>query len=87
MKYYKSKITINLIMMFLAIFSIIKFEIMDIQALSESSIIDIDNKVLSGATIEENFTDNGVIVVLNRQATRNFRDYTVEILPKLMRLG
>lgn len=52
--------------------------LMDIQTLAHSSINDIDAKVVSRATIEENFTDNAVIVVLNRQATRSFREYTVE---------
>jgi len=74
----KNKITINLIMIVLVISSIMTFGLMDIQILAHSSIIDIDTKVVSGATIEENFTDNGVIVVLKRQATRSFREYTVE---------
>lgn len=35
-------------------------------------------KIFSHASIEENFSDNAVIVVLNRQATHHFREYTIE---------
>ena len=74
----KYKITYNFIMIVLVISSIMTLGLMDIQTLTPPSIIDNDTKVVSEATIEENFTDNSVIVVLKRQATRSFREYSVE---------
>ena len=70
----KNKITIALI----AIVFVMMLGLMGKKTHAHASAIGIDAKVVSRATIEENFTDNAVIVVLNGQATRSFRKYTVE---------
>ncbi len=53
----KSKFYINFIAIVLVIASVMMLGLIDIQTLAHSSIIDIDAKVVSRATIEENFSD------------------------------
>ena len=75
----KNKITVAYLAIILIVASALIVALFNRQPfVAHASEIGIDTKVVSRATIEENFTDNAVIVVLNGQATRNFRQYTAE---------
>lgn len=36
----------------------------------------IDKKVISTATIEDDFADNAILIVLNKEETQKFKSYT-----------
>jgi len=75
----KNKITVAYLAIILIVASALIVALFNRQPfVAHAFEIGVDAKVVSGATIEENFTDNAVIVVLNGQATRNFRQYTAE---------
>lgn len=43
----------------------------------------IEQKIYCKATLEDNFADDKVIIVLNKEATRQFRTYTPEDFPEI----
>ena len=43
----------------------------------------VDQKIYNTATLEDDFTDDTVILVLNREATRRFEVYTPENFPEI----
>ena len=74
----KNKITVAYLAIILIVASALIVALFNRQPfVAHASEIGIDTKVVSRATIEENFTDNAVIVVLNDKP-RNFRQYTAE---------
>jgi len=50
---------------------------------SKSAIGEIEEKIYSNATMEKEFADDGVAIVLTKAASKNFRIYTPEDFPEI----
>lgn len=46
-----------------------------------------ESKIYTRATLEDDFTDDKVIIVLNREITRRFKEYSVEDFSKIDRVA
>ena len=73
----KNKITVALLAIILIVASALTVALFDRQpSVAHALKIGADAKIYSCATIEENFADDTVLVVLNGQTTRSFKQYT-----------